>query len=749
MTIHMLTHMVATSTRTTHSALCATDLRKERIPSMKAITVTLPRFAPMYGWSNRLLRVDLSEGRIWAQETSPYVPDYFGGRGLAAKILWDEYPEPVGAYDPRNPFMVIPGALTGARSPYSGRTNVCAFSPQCHPYTWFSRASIGANFGDELKKAGYDGIVVTGASESPVQIVIRDDEVSVLPAEELWGLDTISAQEAVAAAQGKGVRTLTIGPAGERLSRIATAHTESTSVAGQGGFGAVMGSKMLKAISVIGTGQVAVADPERLRWLYRAVGEEARTVRQFGRYTEAMNEALQKEGGGRVRLSPCTAHCPSPCRFSFEGVQSCLSERKLSGAMACVSGLFRGGGRTPLYAWDLGLRGGFELNMYANELGLNHWEILVGIVPWLRTCEREGLLGGIDGRPLEWGSMAFWVELLRRIAYREGTGDALAEGGVRAAPLLGLGPDIVRRYYTGWGYSGHWDGHAAFVNHIVYPFWIVGAMHWAMDTRDPASSTHGYVQNVMYWGPWSRIYVNEKAPMTWDHMKGIGERVYGRADTLDPESGYDGKAIPAAYHGVRSVMKDCLPTDDQMFPLIYSHNTEDRFCRIGDIDGPDADAHLFRAGTGVDWSPQEFERAAERVLNLERANVVRHYGRDRAMDERVLPAFEYDENWINPEIGERMALERQAFASVMDAYLRLRGWDVETGWPTRETLERLGMAEAYDPMVEGARKARQRLGALPPEGPITDHHRYDPDRQDRVGECAGLPKAAASDTRTQ
>ncbi len=96
-------------------------------------------------------------------------------------------------------------------------------------------------------------------------------------------------------------------------------------------------------------------------------------------------------------------------------------------------------------------------------------------------------------------------------------------------------------------------------------FWIVGALHWAMDTRDPASSTHGYVQNVMHRGPWGFMGRGDN-PITWDHMRAIGERVYGRADTLDPWSGYEGKAIPAAWHGVRSVLTDCLSTDDQVFP---------------------------------------------------------------------------------------------------------------------------------------------------------------------------------------
>jgi hypothetical protein len=178
-------------------------------------------------------------------------------------------------------------------------------------------------------------------------------------------------------------------------------------------------------------------------------------------------------------------------------------------------------------------------------------------------------------------------------------------------------------------------------------------------------------------------------------------------------------------------MKDSLPTDDQVFPLIYSYKTPDRFFRVGEIDGPDVDAHLFQAGTGVAWDPAEFERAAERVLNLERAITVRHFARDRRMDERVLPSFEYAENWVNPEIGRRMALDRSAFDPVMDAYLRLQGWDVRTGWPTPQRLAALGLDDVHEAMVAGAARARARLPELPPVSPVRDLHRDDPDRVDR------------------
>jgi len=110
---------------------------------MKPIVENVRRFRSMNAWANRILRIDLTSMTIRAQESAPYVPDSLGARGIAAKIAWDEYPEPVEPFDPANPLMIFPGALTGSRSPYSGRTSVCAFSPQGYPHPWFTRSNIG------------------------------------------------------------------------------------------------------------------------------------------------------------------------------------------------------------------------------------------------------------------------------------------------------------------------------------------------------------------------------------------------------------------------------------------------------------------------------------------------------------------------------------------------------------------------------------------------------------------------------
>jgi aldehyde:ferredoxin oxidoreductase len=686
---------------------------------MKPKRVRVRRFQQMCGWMNRVLRVDLSEMAIRVHETAPYVPDYLAARGIAHKIAWDEYPQAVGAFDPRNPLMVFPGVMTGARSPYSGRTNVCAFSPQGYPYPWFSRSNIGGRFGGELKRAGYDGIIVTGAADGPVRILIRDDEVSILSAADLWGQDALDTLDALEAQEGKGTRSLAIGPTGENLSRIATIQTASSSACGQCGFGAVMGSKKLKAISVIGTGQVSLADRDRVTEITRAVGAETRSVRSGRAAAKRLSQELEEKGEGSVSLYACSENCVSPCGMYYHGVPGCAYDRKWSGHWLCVGSLLAGipedgpvshGG---VFDWRLGTRGGLEANVLCNRYGINQWDLIIGMVPWLEACQAGGLISEVNGRAIDWRSPTFWAEFLRAIAYREGIGDALAEGGWRAAQVLHVGEDLVRRYYTGWGYAGHWDGHGCWANHLVFPYWLVSALQWATDTRDPIPSGHGYTWYNMYFSP-----LGGQFPISWDQMRGVSEHVYGTPDAVDPYSGYKAKAYPAFYHTKRSAIKDCLPVDDFRFPLIYSPNTEDRLARIEGIEGPSVEYHLFRAGTGVQWPESEFERAAERVYTLERALQVRHWGRNRAMDESVLPSFEYLENWTNPLLGKRYALDREQFRPVLDDYYRYQGWDVRTGWPTEQRLRELGLADVHQPMVEGATEARQRLPTYPPAQPV-------------------------------
>jgi len=175
----------------------------------------------------------------------------------------DLIPPGIGALDPRNPLMFMVGALVGTPAPSSGRVTVSGLSPQAYPDEWYTRANLGGHWGSELKYAGYDGLVVTGRAPKPVYLWIEDDRVEVRDAASVWGQGLIQTQKTLQGELGPDVRIVAIGPAGENLCRYAVLATSTESAAGQGGFGAVMGSKNLKAVAVRGHGGVGVAQPPR------------------------------------------------------------------------------------------------------------------------------------------------------------------------------------------------------------------------------------------------------------------------------------------------------------------------------------------------------------------------------------------------------------------------------------------------------------------------------------------------------
>jgi hypothetical protein len=236
-------------------------------------------------------------------------------------------------------------------------------------------------------------------------------------------------------------------------------------------------------------------------------------------------------------------------------------------------------------------------------------------------------------------------------------------------------------------------------------------LQWLSDTRDPFNSGHGYL--------WAENAIEHAAGLpgaaqqaaALDRIRALGQRVYGSSDAVDPYSGYRGKAYPGYYQTLRSVIKDCVPVDAH-FPLIYRPNAPDGYwclpgiVGVGDIEGPATEYHLFIAGTGIDWSEADFMRAAERVCTLERALQVRHWARDRGMDESVLPYFEQAELCRNPFLDRRYGLDRGQFRPIVDEFYALHGWDPATGWPTPEWLRQLDVQDLAEPMLAGASRAR-------------------------------------------
>ena len=643
------------------------------------------------GWIGHILRVNLSTGRISTICTLDYVPQYIGGRGIAARIAWDELPGAVGPFDPENLLLIMTGPLTGTLAPASGRSEFFGVAPQVYPRPWFTRSGMGGWFGSELKYAGFDGIIIEGKAEKPVYLWINDQATHILSAEELWGRDTYSTQRYLIKKHGPDVKVACIGPAGENLVRYAVILSETKNAAGGGGLGAVMGSKKLKAIVVKGSGSVKIAKPKELLDLAMAINEDYVGGLPMERPNAEADPELKRFFG--LRGLACSHACPWRCGWMWREVPAMTYPTLNTTLITCLSNEFikcEDAPHKPNGDWYLGKEGGVEIASLANKLGLNHWSLIVGLASWLTECKKKGIISQVDELKIDMNDPKFWVSLLEKIAYRQGMGDILAEEVPRASEILGKGEDIARQLCPAYGFAGHWDGHGDKGNPAFFPLWIVSALQWATDTRDPFGSGHGYTQNLTYW---SRFF-------SWKKLSQIGKLVYGSRKAIDPEFPYQFKAQVAIWHQHESVIKDSLPLCDQTWPRLYSLHTEDNYARVtipkyGTIEGKSFEAYLYSMVTGIPIDEKELRERAEAIFNLERALQVRNYARSRKRDEAIIPYFEIPENIPGPS-GKRESLDREKFLKLMDKYYQLRGWDEESGWPKIAKLRQLGLEDVAD-----------------------------------------------------
>ena len=240
----------------------------------------------MNGYTGKMLRINLSDRKTSTIDTAAY-EQWGGGHGIGSAIFFDLVKDKtIDGFDPANVVTIMTSPLTGSMAPGAGsRTEMQGIGVQSSPIGWFTRSNFGGRFGAMLKYAGWDGVVIEGVADKPVWVDIRNDSVQIKDASSLWGLDTWKTQSVIwqevsgktdftdwfeAGGAGSWKRStqrpavLCIGQAGENKGRIASITHDAGNGAGQGGFGGAWGTKNLKAISVIGTGSVKVADPKGL-----------------------------------------------------------------------------------------------------------------------------------------------------------------------------------------------------------------------------------------------------------------------------------------------------------------------------------------------------------------------------------------------------------------------------------------------------------------------------------------------------
>jgi aldehyde:ferredoxin oxidoreductase len=392
-------------------------------------------------YAGKILWVDLTDGKVWTTPTVAYAERFLGGKGIGVRIVWEK--SGLSSVDPLGSDNVLSfdsGPLTGTMMPGSGRCHISSKSPLTN---LLGAVSFGGSFAPELKYAGYDHLVITGQAEEPVYLLIENEEVTIRSAANLWGLDTYETPKALRKElKNDGLKWACIGPAGERLIRFATIVDSTRDTAGRTGLGAVMGSKRLKAVAVRGTGGLRIASPERfyevcarthealkasdpckeitdrrsLPGMSTHIGLSLPQVKDFRR-----NERHQKMG-----CFSCPMRCIEECRTL--GINDDAVYYQWFSEMATKIGV-----RDTVALQKLALC----INKYGYDA-----VSLGDIIAWATKLYEQGIIDEKDvGFPLAWEDGEGYVRLAEMIATREGFGDVLAEGLMRAAQVIGRGSE--------------------------------------------------------------------------------------------------------------------------------------------------------------------------------------------------------------------------------------------------------------------------------------------------------------------
>jgi aldehyde:ferredoxin oxidoreductase len=638
-----------------------------------------------FGYAGKILRVDLSSGTTTEVPTSDYADRFLGGRGVMSKIYWDEVSPEVSAFDPENRLMFATGPLAGLPEIGSGRCEVTGKSPAPAP-EHFCYCNLGGRWGAQLKFAGYDAIVVHGRSEKPVYLFIHDDGTQLRDASPLWGKGSNETRELLKGELGNSVRVAAIGPAGENMVTMANILADNDA-SGSGGLGAVMGSKRLKAVAVqSGKKGVKVAQPERLRELISYY----RRLRPTFHYVPILDELIKPYGevGTARKKDPCHGCLGNCMRAVYQSKDGKIGKWQCGSAFYYIRQAARyygGWSEIP-----------FDANRLADWYGVDIYVVEL-MMYWLNRCYTAGVITdesiGIPFSKL--GSWEFIETLLRKLSLREGFGDVLAQGIVKAADSLGPGARAQLKQYI-----AQCDEFQAYgPSYLIYP-----AIMYAMEPRRPLPQIHEIAVPIDYWLEW--LDGVEGAYLSTDVLRAIAKRFWGGELAVD-FSTLEGKALAVKMVQDREKVKECLILCGWMWPITHIESSSDH---VGDAT---LESKMLSAVTGREVDEEGLYRIGERVFNLYRAILVREGHRGR--DHDVLPDTWYSKPnkldllnpmfWLPGKDGELISrkgatIEKEDLERMKDEYYQLRQWDVATGLQTRAQLEELGLKDIADELEQ-------------------------------------------------
>jgi aldehyde:ferredoxin oxidoreductase len=606
----------------------------------------------MYGWHGWILRINLTTREVLAEDVDPKTArDYIGGRGWAIRYLYDEVDPQVDPLSPENKLIFATGPLTATTAPTGNRYMVVTKSPLTGA---LAHSNSGGEFPTWMKRTGYDMFIFEGKASEPVYVWVNEDQVEIRPAAHLWGVDVHQTTDLLVEETDPGAKIACIGPAGENLVLMATIMNDKHRAAARSGVGAVMGSKNLKAVVVMGKKNPATFDEQDMRRFSVELSKEVGADVKKGSSLRVYGTAYVPQVTNTLGILP-TRNFQTGV---FEGANSidgvALKERYLITHKPCYrcpiscgrltevnEGKYAGKGEGPEYETiaSLGSACGLDdlaaltvANYRCNELGLDTISTGLTISAAMELYERGVINDSATGGPLRFGDGDAVIDMVAKIAHRDGFGDRLAEGSYRLA-----------QYYE-------------------HPEVSVTARRQELPGYDPRGAQG---MGLLY------ATSNKGA----SHMEGdvAYPEVFGVPVKIDPLASTGKAALVKRFQDAFALIDSaglCV-----FFAVRYVF-TRDKMI------WPERLARAVNLTTGADYSPDEIMQAAERVYTLERLFLIKAgSGPDQ---DTLAPRLLEEPLPEGPGKGKVVELQ-----TMLPEYYGVRGWP--GGIPSPEKLAELGL----------------------------------------------------------
>jgi aldehyde:ferredoxin oxidoreductase len=605
------------------------------------------------GYLGKVLRVDLSKGQMYVEELKgSFIEKWVGGVGFGARYLYEEVPAGVEWSDAENRMIWTTGPLAGSGVYGAGTFNIAAKGPMTN-LAGCSQAN--GYFGAYLKFSGFDGIIFQGKASELVYLCIKDGKAELRDAGYLAGKGLFEMEEAIReelGAKGKQISVYGIGPAGENLVRHASVGGDNGHFAAHNGLGAVLGSKNVKAVVTYrGKINFGIKDPERLKAGNLAMFEHAKTFGPFYQWGTGGGFSPIHDMGALPVRNYATNLFPEHQKMNGQYMRTHYKIKSQPCYQCHVAhvkevevteGPYKGlVGEEPEYeqlaAWgpqigNTELGAVVMLGKEVDRLGIDCNEAS-WTIGWVMECYEKGVFSkyDLDGLDMSWGNVEAVKEMLNKIANREGIGDLLAEGVMRASQKVG-------------GEAADW---------AIY----------ACKGASPRTHDHRGARSAELFD--TCVTNTSTLESTW---AGVHPQLVDLPAVSDPLSHEEMPEMNAKFNGVR-MFDDCLGT-----------------CRIASTD-PKLQLECVNAVTGWELKLEDVFRIGRRVVNQLRAFSFRH-GMKRE-DER--PSKRYGSVPVDGPAKGYNPMEK--WEGMLESYYKLMGWDAETGKPLPDTLKQLDLEE--------------------------------------------------------